>query len=151
MLTYLGLHALENGPSYRPTLCSEYRRRLVAQIFTTDKFGVSFAGRPPSLTGTFCSTPMPLDISDEDLGSDDTTLMQAFNLLDDHGWNTVGEIYPTTMIRARHMIAVIRDELIDIALCNRRPVDINQLQFVFLPVASLDQTDIEAETSRLDR
>ncbi|KAH7254750.1 hypothetical protein MRS44_016586 [Fusarium solani] len=128
MLTYLGLHALENGPSYRPTLCSEYRRRLVAQIFTTDKFGVSFAGRPPSLTGTFCSTPMPLDISDEDLGSDDATLMRAFNSLDDHGWNTVGEIYPTTMIRARHMIAVIRDELIDIALCSRRPVDTYQLQ-----------------------
>ncbi|KAM0425584.1 hypothetical protein ACHAPT_009115 [Fusarium lateritium] len=128
MLTYLGLHALENGPSYRPTLCSEYRRRLVTQIFATDKFGVSFAGRPPLLTGNFCSTPMPLDISDEDLGSDDATLMRAFNSLDNHGWNTAGEIYPTTIIRARHMIAVIRDELIDIALCNRKPLDPSQLQ-----------------------
>jgi hypothetical protein len=94
---------------------------------------------------------MPLDISDEDLGSDDATLMRAFNSLDDHGWNTVGEIYPTTMIRARHMIAVIRDELIDIALCSRRPVDTYQLQSVLPPVTSLDQTDIKVETSRLDR
>ncbi|RTE83237.1 hypothetical protein BHE90_002248 [Fusarium euwallaceae] len=128
MLTYLGLHALENCLSYRPTLCSEYRRRLVTQIFTTDKFGVSFAGRPPLLTGNFYSTPMPLDISDEDLCSDHATLMRAFNSLDHHGWNTAGEIYPTTIIRVRHMIAIIRDELIHVALDNRRPVDPSQLQ-----------------------
>ncbi|RSL50981.1 hypothetical protein CEP54_011631 [Fusarium duplospermum] len=128
MLTYLGLHALDNGPLYRPTLCSEYRRRLVAQIFTSDKFGVSFAGRPPLLTGNFYSTPMPLDISDEDLCSDHATLMRAFNSLDDRGWNTAGEIYPTTIIRVRHLIAVIRDELIHLALGNRRPVDSHQLQ-----------------------
>ncbi|KAJ3537571.1 hypothetical protein NM208_g6256 [Fusarium decemcellulare] len=128
MLTYIGLHNLENGPSYQPTISSEYRRRLVAQIFTTDKFGVSFSGRPPLLTNNFCSTPMPLDIGDEDLASDGATLMRAFNSLDDHGWNTAGEIYPTTIIRARYMIAIIRDDLINIALCNRKPVDLSQLQ-----------------------
>ncbi|EXF86013.1 hypothetical protein CFIO01_05948 [Colletotrichum fioriniae PJ7] len=81
MLTYLGNHNLENGPSYEPTLCSENRRRIVAQVFTSDKFGVSFTGRPPLLTNSFCSTPMPLDISDEDIASDKTTLAHAFQSL----------------------------------------------------------------------
>lgn len=130
MLTYLGNHNLENGPSYEPTLCSENRRRIVAQVFTSDKFGVSFTGRPPLLTNSFCSTPMPLDISDEDIASDKTTLAHAIQSLDDHGWNTGGKIYPSTVIRARYMIASIRDELIAVALSHNQHVEQSQIQFV---------------------
>ncbi|KAF4783628.1 hypothetical protein HER10_EVM0012038 [Colletotrichum scovillei] len=128
MLTYLGYHSLENGPSYEPTLCSENRRRVVAQVFTSDKFAVSFTGRPPLLTNSFCSTPMPLDISDKDLASDKTALSHAVQSLDDQGWNTSGEIHPSTVIRARYMIASIRDELIAVALSHSKEVERDQIQ-----------------------
>lgn len=132
MLTYLGYHSLENGPSYEPTLCSENRRRVVAQVFTSDKFAVSFTGRPPLLTNSFCSTPMPLDISDEDLASDKTALSHAVQSLDDQGWNTSGKIHPSTVIRARYMIASIRDELIAVALSHNKQVERDQIQSVNL-------------------
>ncbi|PLB46007.1 hypothetical protein P170DRAFT_512605 [Aspergillus steynii IBT 23096] len=128
MLTYLGRHVLEDQPSYRASFCSESQRRLAAQIFTTDKFGVAFTGRPPLLPLAFFSTPPPLDLRDEDLASDETTLMQAVELLDDRGWKLSGDVYPATLIRARYTIAVIRDELLCMALHKHRPVDIEQLR-----------------------
>ncbi|KAF4964214.1 hypothetical protein FSARC_7848 [Fusarium sarcochroum] len=130
MLTHLGLHVLENGPSYQPSLSSEYQRRLAAQIFTSDKFGVSFAGRPPLLTSNFFSTPLPLDISDEDLVSDHSTLMQVCKSLDENGWNTKGEINSSTGIRARYMVNIIRDELMDLALCTREPAELSHVQSI---------------------
>ncbi|PYI03045.1 hypothetical protein BO78DRAFT_207369 [Aspergillus sclerotiicarbonarius CBS 121057] len=130
MLTYLGRHVLEDRPSYRPSFCSENQRRLAAQIFTTDKFGVAFTGRPPLLPLAYFSTPPPLDLRDEDLASDEATLMQAVESLDDHGWNTSGDVYPATLIRARYMIAAIRDEILSIALRKHNPVDIEQLRAI---------------------
>ncbi|OOF93000.1 hypothetical protein ASPCADRAFT_508802, partial [Aspergillus carbonarius ITEM 5010] len=130
MLTYLGRHVLEDQPSYRPSFCSENQRRLAAQIFTTDKFGVSFTGRPPLLPLAYFSTPPPLDLRDEDLASDEATLMHAVGSLDDHGWNTSGDVYPATLIRARYTIAAMRDELLGIALRKHNPIDIKQLQTI---------------------
>ncbi|KAJ4249043.1 hypothetical protein NW762_012374 [Fusarium torreyae] len=130
MLTHLGLHVLENGPSYQPSLSSELQRRLASQIFTSDKFGVSFAGRPPLLTSNFFSTPMPLDISDKDLASDHVTLMRACKSLDENGWNTAGEIYPSTFIRSRYMLTMIQDELMNLVLCTRKPVELSHVQSI---------------------
>lgn len=127
MLTFLGLHALENGPSYKPSLCSEYKRRLCAMIFFGDKLGVAFTGRPPMISRRYCSSPLPLDIRDEDLAADEATLMKSFHSLDNHGWNTEGKLYPSTLIRARSMISLVRDELIEIALEKGAFVTVEQL------------------------
>ncbi|KAL7796084.1 hypothetical protein V8C37DRAFT_373083 [Trichoderma ceciliae] len=128
MMTFLGLHALEKEIPYTPTLCSENNRRLVAQIFNGDKFSVAFSGRPPLLNRQYCSTPLPLDLSDEDLIADEATLNKAVQELDERGWNTRGKIYPVTLIRARRMFAAILEEVIEVALGCRVCITLDELR-----------------------
>ncbi|KAL7810266.1 hypothetical protein V8C44DRAFT_332764 [Trichoderma aethiopicum] len=116
MMTFMGLHALDQETPYTPTLCSEHSRRVVAQIFYTDKWCVAFSGRPPLIHRRFCKTPLPLDLADEDLVADEATLRKAVSELDDRGWNTKGQIYPATLIRARRMLASTLEEVMEIAL-----------------------------------
>ncbi|KAH8678462.1 hypothetical protein BX600DRAFT_452094 [Xylariales sp. PMI_506] len=129
LLTFLGVHVQKQDDwvAYTPTLASEYKRRLFAQIFNNDKLGVMYTGRPPMLSRRYCSVPLPLDIQDEDFIGDAETLSRAAASLDEHGWNTQGAIYPSTIIRARAMIAYIRDEIFDIALSMNITVTIDQL------------------------
>lgn len=77
---------------------------------------VSFTGRPPLLSLRYTSTPVPLDIGDEVLFSDAATLAQSVQHLDENGWNTRGEFSSSTFIRARALMAFIREEIIEIAL-----------------------------------
>lgn len=128
MMTFLGLHVQQHDALYQPTLCSENRRRLFYQIFTSDKLVVSFTGRPPLVSRRFCSTPLPLDISDEDLASDASKLNRAVASLDPNGWNTHGAMYSVTVIRARAMIAHVRDELVEIALSHNISVSLEHLR-----------------------
>lgn len=100
---------------------------MFAQIFNSDKLGVAFTGRPPHINRRYCSTPLPLDIRDTDLAADEATLLKAFNSLDENGWNTDGGMYSSTLIRARCMIAYIRDELFEIALSKGVPVKVDDL------------------------
>ncbi|KAI9162815.1 C6 transcription factor [Paramyrothecium foliicola] len=127
MMTFLGLHVLENGPSYTPSFCSEYRRRIFAQVFCSDKLGMVFTGRPPLIGHRFCCTPMPLDIPDEHLMADPATLARVVQSLDRNGWGTAGVISPTTILRARFMVACIRDEIHEIALGRNIAVTLDQL------------------------
>jgi hypothetical protein len=115
MMTFIGLHALHNEERYVPTLVSEYKRRIFGQIFVLDKMGVSFSGRPP-LSRRFCTTPMPLDISDVAWLGGREAIDRAVQALDSNGWNTSGGLHPSTMTRARILIANIRDELVDVAI-----------------------------------
>ncbi|KAL5092837.1 hypothetical protein Trisim1_000572 [Trichoderma cf. simile WF8] len=128
MLTFMGLHAMEKEVPYTPTLSSEYNRRLVAQIFNNDKFCVAFSGRPPLLSRRYCTTPLPLDLRDEDLVADQATLQKAVQELDDRGWNTKGEIYPVTLIRARRMLAAALEEVMEIALGCQVCVTLDELR-----------------------
>lgn len=116
-MTYQGLHADTLDEPYKPTLSSELRRRTCWAFFKLDKGIVSFTGRPPLITRHYVSTPLPLDLKDDYLFADRTTLEHAVaNTLDSRGWNTEGGFYNSTIIRARAILAVIRDEVFEIAL-----------------------------------
>jgi hypothetical protein len=65
------------------------------------------------LNHRYSSTPLPLDLGDEQLLSDPSTLSGH---LDANGWNTDSQIYPTTILRARTSFSIIRGEVMDIAL-----------------------------------
>ena len=131
MMTFMGLHALEKEIPYTPTLCSENSRRVVAQIFNTDKWCVAFSGRPPLIHRRFCTTPLPLDLSDEDLVADEATLRKVVSELDDQGWNTKGHIYPATLIRARRLLAGTLEEVMEIALSCAVCVTLDELRYAF--------------------
>ncbi|KAM6506114.1 hypothetical protein FSOLCH5_014298 [Fusarium solani] len=116
MMTYLGGHAQKDGPNYKPSLCSEYKRHLFAQVFSVDRHGVAFTGRPPLLHRQYCTTPLPLDLSEEELVADEATFTNAVAALDANGWNTHGGIYVSTFCRARVMIIYVLDEIMELAL-----------------------------------
>ncbi|KPM43445.1 hypothetical protein AK830_g3114 [Neonectria ditissima] len=129
LLTFLGLHAERETTPYRPTLISENRRRLFARLFNIDKVMVSFTGRPPLLGRRYVSTPLPLDLPDEVLLADDESLVaRTVQALDDQGWNTEGRLYSATLLRARVMIAFIREELLEVALSVGSPANLSHLQ-----------------------
>jgi hypothetical protein len=118
--TFLGLHAESNSPSYEPSLASESRRLLFAQMFVGEKHAVLFTGRPPRLSHRYAFTPLPLDLRNEDLLEGGETLREAVKSLDENGWNTDGKMYSATFTRARYIIALLRDELIEIGIGKAR-------------------------------
>ncbi|KXH32860.1 fungal specific transcription factor domain-containing protein [Colletotrichum salicis] len=117
--TFLGFHdevAAAPGLGYKPTVCSEIKRKLFCYIFYVDKVLASFTGRPPLISRRYARTPPPLDLKDDHLLSDEATLARHVAALDENGWNTEGGLYSATIVRARVMLAHIRDEIFEIAL-----------------------------------
>jgi hypothetical protein len=132
MLLFLGLHA--SGEASRPQLqpkktsfCAEFRRFIYAYIFSGDKSMVSFTGRPPLLSRRYCTSLPPSDLSDSCLLSEDT-LTEQYESLDHRGWNSKCETYGNSYIRARYLMAVVFDEVIEIALGNDVHVTLDHLQ-----------------------
>lgn len=125
-VTYLGYHALGQGEEQESdrelttttTVAAQARRRLVSQIFVIDKVAASFSGRPPLLGRKYMLTPLPLDLSDEALLAGGETLARAVAALDERGWNTEGKFFSTTIVRARRLLAVVKDEIMELALGN---------------------------------
>jgi hypothetical protein len=132
LLTFLGRHVGSEDTNYIPSLCSEHRRRITALVFNIDKVLVSFTGRPPLLSRRFFSSPLPLDLTDLDLQSDQATVRHAVQELDANGFRHVGDLKGSSMVRARAQIAYIKDELLEIALANSVKVTFESLAYVTL-------------------
>ncbi|KAI0835947.1 hypothetical protein F5Y06DRAFT_299047 [Hypoxylon sp. FL0890] len=153
LLTFLGFHAVEERSRQQASVSNEIKKRLFHHLFSMAMVLVSFTGRPQLIASRYSSTPLPYDVSDEVLFSDHDTLMKAVERLDERGWNTDGKIYPATRIRARTIIAAIREELFEIALGSEQvaPVETllklraRQLQTVseFPVCLHFDPTDLE--------
>ncbi|KAF5989657.1 hypothetical protein FBULB1_660 [Fusarium bulbicola] len=116
VMTYLGVHAEKLTGPYKPSLSSEHKRRLFGRVYNLDKAIVAFTGRPPLINPRFCSTPPPLDLSDEDLLAGGAVLERAVSELDSRGWNLGGGVYPSSICRAGYFMAQILNEIIDISL-----------------------------------
>ncbi|GKT42411.1 sorbicillinoid biosynthetic cluster transcription factor sor4 [Colletotrichum spaethianum] len=116
MTTFLGIHDEVTTEPYKPNICSEIKRKLFSYVFYMDKVLASFTGRPPLISRRYARTPPPLDLKDEYLLADEATLARHVAALDENGWNTEGGLYSATFVRARVMLAHIRDELFEIAL-----------------------------------
>lgn len=127
LVTYLGLHTLNDDKPYVPTAAKEVRRRLFSQLFIIDKVAASFSGRPPLLSRKYTLTPLPLDLSDEVLMSDPETIAKAVEELNEDGWNRKGERYASTIVRARRKLARVKDEVMEVALGNPAYTSIDAL------------------------
>ncbi|KAF3059630.1 putative fungal specific transcription factor protein [Daldinia childiae] len=80
------------------------------------------------------------------------TVMDSMSVgdADDQGWNTDGEIYPSTNIRARAIIAIIREEIFKIALNHRQNVLPNALSIeTLLQLRSRELSTVSAFPSCL--
>lgn len=110
--TFIGLHA-SAGDARDRSISIQAKRRICAKVITADKLVSSFTGRPPLVAQRFVSTPLPLDISDDVLLG---ITPWNDNMIDENGWNTSGKVYPVTLLRARVLIAAIRDSILESAL-----------------------------------
>ncbi|KAI1439884.1 hypothetical protein F5Y02DRAFT_424790 [Annulohypoxylon stygium] len=127
LCTFLGYHALTTTDKHPANITCQIKRILFHHKYIMAMVIVSFTGRPPLIASRYSSTPLPLDISDKDLFSDHATFMKAVGCLDERGWNTDGGIYHATRIRARAIIARLREELFEIALANDQVASIETL------------------------
>lgn len=96
-------------------------RRLFTAIYILDKAAAIFSGKIPLLTSQYCSTALPLDICDTTLLHTQTSDLLSLGI-DNYGWNTGGKIYRTTTLRARGLIAHLREEILVIALNKKRKI-----------------------------
>lgn len=127
LTTFLGFHVVEDRDRNQTTLTTEIKKRMYHHVYTLSMIVTSFTGRPPLLSKRFGRTALPLDIQDDVLFSDTNSLRKAVERLDERGWNTDGVIYPSTRIRARAILASIREEILEIALSNNPVATIDTL------------------------
>lgn len=127
LMTFMGIHAESGTEAYIPNLTSEIRRTLFAYIFNIDKVIACFCGRPPLISRRYASTPLLLDLGENGLLSGQIGFNAAVNALDEKGWNKKNALYSTTVLRARVMLAFIRDEILEIALGNGERASIQTL------------------------
>jgi len=125
----LGLHRAKVYPSDEvPSVAAEARKRVFASVFRMDKGVATFTGRPPLFSRRYTTRQsLPLDVSDEALFAGGETLARAIASLDENGFNMDGEIYSATILRARTLLALVRDEILEIALGFNEPEDISEL------------------------
>ena len=119
-VTALGLHR-EPETLYSPStdhcfLIAEYRRRLFCYFFSMDKQVATIMGRPPALSRRYTTCKMPLDLSCEQMMAEGEELESIKARLDPMGWNTDGLVMASTIFRAWHLVSLIRDEILELAL-----------------------------------
>jgi hypothetical protein len=113
MTTAFRMHRNPEQAPKKVAVGSEMKRRIYTAVFNIDKVIAPFTGRPPLLSYRYSSTPLPLDLSNEQPLSTPENLCKAIEALDSNGWNTGGQIYSTTNLRARTSFSIIRREVLD--------------------------------------
>ena len=97
-------------------MVSEFRRRLFCYVFISDKQLSTFMGRPPALSRRYTTCHIPLDISDNQMMAEGQELEEIKGRLDPNGWNIDGKLHPSSLCRAWMMMALIRDEILELSL-----------------------------------
>ncbi|KAL3466706.1 hypothetical protein BJX64DRAFT_249702 [Aspergillus heterothallicus] len=121
-----GLHQESTRAQDCPAFLHQWRKNCFAAAFYADKCLSTFVGRPPFITYRYCSLSPPLDLSDEDLIAGGDHLHQAISKLDAAGWNPEGNSLRVSMKRLRFILAVLREQALEIALGTFDDTDILQ-------------------------
>ncbi|PWY73577.1 hypothetical protein BO70DRAFT_319779 [Aspergillus heteromorphus CBS 117.55] len=110
----MGLHhpPLEDMPLF----LAETRKRMLSVSHRADKNLATLFGRPPRLPHSYCNATLPLDIADDDLLLNAPSLHSVLEGLDDDGWNIEGKLLPATVIRIRHILSTLREQVLELSL-----------------------------------
>ncbi|KAL3426846.1 fungal specific transcription factor [Phlyctema vagabunda] len=111
-----GLHRLPPSSPTNITPLSQYHITLAASLYYLDKCESLFNARPPILSRHYCRWELPLDLSEEELFGGPERLATAVANLDERGWNTKGDIYNVTWLRALCLQIPIREEILELSL-----------------------------------
>ncbi|KAI5377871.1 hypothetical protein J4E82_003251 [Alternaria postmessia] len=116
-----------DGSNAEPFFMREFRRRLYAAIYRSDKALAVFYGRPPMMGWRYSDRKMLLDISDQAVTSEDPDVLNAeLSKLDSAGWNTEGHLHPATFGRMRCQLAVFKERLLEQTLAGEKDSDVVQ-------------------------
>ncbi|KAL2816992.1 hypothetical protein BDW59DRAFT_135058 [Aspergillus cavernicola] len=121
-----GLHQESTRAQDCPAFLHQWRKGCFAAAFYADKCLSTFVGRPPFINYRYCTLSPPLDLSDEDLIAGGERLSQAISNLDAAGWNPQGCNSRVSMLRLRFLLAVLREQALEIALGTFDDTDILQ-------------------------
>lgn len=125
LCAYLGMHVdpSRDRLDKRTSISLEARRRLFYGVFLLDKAYAVVTGRPPLINRRYISTQLPLDVDDDELLSSRARLLEVAAGLGPMGWNRAYKLTPVKYMRARINSALVRDEILEIALSasNVRP------------------------------
>ncbi|KAL4800400.1 hypothetical protein BDV19DRAFT_398029 [Aspergillus venezuelensis] len=111
-----GLHQETTRSQNCPPFLQQWRRRCFSTAFDADKSISTFVGRPPFINYRYCANSPPLDISDEILIAGGEEMEQQMANLNHAGWNTQGNSLRGSMLRLRFLLAVLREQALEVAL-----------------------------------
>jgi hypothetical protein len=113
---HTGLHELDVDNERDPAFLTQWKLGCFATAFYADKCLATFSGRPPLLQHRYCTSALPLDLSDEILGPDGPSSFsrEVMGLLSPEGWNGEGRIYRSSCMRLRLLLAMFRDKVLEL-------------------------------------
>jgi hypothetical protein len=113
-------HKAFNTPQ-EPIFLREARRRICATVYRTDKSLADFFGRPPMICQCYSDRPLPLDLDDEVITSEDQAVIDdAIGKLDANGWADDGRIRPASWIRLQTLLSRVKERFLEVSLAARR-------------------------------
>jgi hypothetical protein len=111
------------NPSEEPLFLRESRRRIYAAVYRTDKSLADFFGRPPMIHQRYSDRPLPLDIDDEIITSDNHAMLnEVISKLDEDGWAVDGQIRPASWIRLRAALGRVKERFLEASLAGKKDV-----------------------------
>ncbi|KAL3256614.1 hypothetical protein ABHI18_007448 [Aspergillus niger] len=111
-----GLHETVKEKQYLPFFLTQLRQQIFARIYGSDISFAVFLGRPPRVSKRFCYTSMPLDIEEDTYSLVGEDLDQELAHLDRNGWNTLGQIRKSAVIRWSMITSMIREDALETLL-----------------------------------
>lgn len=137
-----GLHETVKEKEYLPFFLTQLRQQIFARIYGSDISFAVFLGRPPRVSKRFCYTSMPLDIEEDTYSLVGDILDQELAHLDRNGWNTLGQIRKSAVIRWSMITSMIREDALE-TLLGRNLTNVPQrIGYVSTPYTLL-RVDIE--------
>jgi Fungal specific transcription factor domain len=96
-----------------PFFLSQYRKRVFAKAYYTDKFIATILDRPPRLLKRYSDTTWPLDLGDTKILASAEELEEACQSLTEEGWNRPGTFCASTWARLRYIIAQMLEQILE--------------------------------------
>lgn len=130
-----------------PFFLAECRKNIFAAAYHLDKLFAALFTRPVGLSSRYIDCKLPMDLSDDEVFADPngTYDPSRFNV-NSEGWNEDNKARITSWARARYILAVLREEIVDYQLRSVTASDIPKLRYVRF-YHNLSLADHSQETS----
>ncbi|THC92549.1 hypothetical protein EYZ11_007983, partial [Aspergillus tanneri] len=115
-----------------PLFLRQLRRRCFAATFFVDKTVATFLKRPPLIQSRYCDLTPPFDFDEDEMAKDDFFIGPTAQPVDQNGWAMDrGKLRPITFIRFRFILAIIREQALEVVLTIDKQNLAEQAAFVF--------------------